>query len=347
MKKLAWIAAILAALCLTACSDGGVPYGMQTVADGSDGYLFYAPDTMQVYTGNGFATAYISDVDHTGMVLSYTDLAADDTRSVNDFYNEGLSELQALPSFTLVKKDATLMVSGISSPYAIYTFRNGETVYKSQVIYTLAGDRCYVFNFTVTEESFSSYDKALTSTIGYITYTDTRKEETPFTGYEDPATPEGMMRVSNPEIADYRFYAPIGYQVVDNGDNTLVYVSKEDKTSFSVYPTIPDATTFSEYLTAYKADLEDIYQNLHIYTERESVPFGGRENAYLIEYTGLYRGEKYCVRQYFISPPSGYYIYIFTYTARDTVDAEGDYYFEKHLADMEKMASAFRFEGEE
>ncbi len=343
MKKCFLVFTLLFALLLSSCTEGDIPMGMQVAADGSNGYRVYVPQSWVFHDSGRRLTAYISAVDTTGIVLSYTDIEEGDTRGVRDFYDAGVLELQLLAEFTK-EQEGTLPVDGVDAPFLIYTFKSGDYEYRSEALYILKAGRCYVVSFTSRKDQFESYAAQLEDIIQYLAFTGDRKTDAPPV-FDDGKAPSGMKLASHPEIADYRLYVPESFVIERATNDTLVSVSDLDKSSLSVFPTVPRAETFEEYLTKYKSELALLYTDIEYVTENQSTDFGDKHGAFMMEFTGKHAGEAYRVRQYMMS--RGYYLYIVTYTARDSDAGDGVTYFEKNLPAMEEIFRAFRFEGEE
>ncbi len=342
MKKLFSLLPLVLLLVLSACTNSDVPSGMQVAADGSNGYRVFVPMNWVFHDSGTRLTSYVSAVDTTGVVLSYTDLAPDDSRTSDAFFADGIAELSALSEFKEEQR-GTLPIDGVSAPFLVYTFRSGEYLYRSESLYIVKAGRCYAVSFTSRDEQFASYQSQLDSILQYLAFNENRTPESR-PSFADDTTPEGMKLASHPDIADYRLYVPESFLIERATSDSLVSVSESDRSSLSVFPTVPRESTLDEYLVSYKAELAKIYTDLVFVEESKEAVFGDRSPVFMMEFTGRFEGESYRVRQYMMT--RGYYLYIFTYTAKDSDAGDGVTYFEKNLPAMEAIYKAFRFDGE-
>ena len=323
---------------LTACGgEEGVPSGMQLAADGSDGYRVCVPGNWEFIEEAEALVAYVSQVDKTGIVLTYRAVSGDTPRT--RYEKEKLTLAASLPEYTEVARGETA-VDRCPAFYTVYTYKSGETVYRAESVYTSHGDRDYLLTFTAKDESFADYEESLSAIIENISFSDARKPVTNHI-FEDENAPEGMRLASDIRIATYRLYVPESYVVPLATETTLAYVSESDRSSVNVHAFVPTVTTVADYWTSYKTELQTIFSELSVTEEKTDATFGAYENIFRATYTGKVDGKEYKVMQYFMF--RDYYIYTFTYTASTSDSGNGVSFYDKNLADVEAMVQSFKF----
>ena len=329
---------LFAALSLTACGGtDGVPTGMQLAADGSNGYRVCIPGTWTFVEEAHALTAFVSQVDKTGIVLTYRKNSGATPKALYEAEKPTLAE--SLTEFTEVTAAATA-VDKNDAYYAVYTYKIGDTVYRAESVYTAHGDREYVLTFTAKDADFASYEDTLADIIENITLTTDRANVTNLY-FEDENAPEGMRLASDLRVAMYRLYVPEGYIVPLATETTMAYVSEEDRSSVNLHAFVPTVTTVKDYWSSYREELSSLYGEFTVLEECETAKFGEYENLFRVTYTGKVNGVSYKVMQYFMF--RDYYIYSFTYTARNEPDANGVTPYDKNLSDVQKIVEEFKF----
>ena len=329
---------VLVLASLTACGgEDGVPTGMQLAADGSDGYRVCIPGTWEFVEEAEALEAYVSQVDKTGFVLTHSALSGEAPAA--RYQKDRVTLAAELTEFTETAQGETA-VDKNTAFYAIYTYKVGETVYRAESVYISHGDRDYLLTFTARDEAFKDYEKTLSDILKNISFSEARRPVTNHV-FEDENAPEGMRLASDPRIATYRLYIPEGYTVPLATETTLAYVSESDRSSVNFHGFVPTVTTVTDYWTSYKTELESIFNDLAILEEKADATFGVYENIFRATYTGKVNGTEYKVMQYFMF--RDYYIYTFTYTASTADSGNGVSFYEKNLADVNKIIENFKF----
>ena len=329
---------VLVLASLSSCGgEEGVPTGMKLAADGSDGYRVCVPGTWEFVEEAEALVAYVSQVDKTGIVLTYRRLSGDAPQARYEKEKEtlaaSLSEFaEAAHGETAVDKNPAF--------YAIYTYKSGEIAYRAESVYVSHGDRDYLLTFTARDEEFAGYEENLADIIENITFSDARRAVTNHI-FEDENAPEGMRLASDLRIATYRLYVPESYLVPLATETTLAYVSDSDRSSVNFHGFVPTVTTVADYWANYKTELGTIFRDLAILEEKSDAVFGAYENIFRATYTGKVNGAEYKVTQYFMF--RDYYIYTFTYTASTADSGNGVSFYEKNLSDVQKITENFKF----
>lgn len=337
---------IISLLCLVSCilmlftactAHDGAPTGMRTAADGSDGYTVYVPTEWTVTNSIGGLYSYVSQADLTGITLTYTDLAADETRTEKDFFDADKASLAAhLSGFAVTSEGYDLTVDKRSVYLALYTYKIGETVYNVEAVYTVAYGRLYLFTYAGTAERFAANEESVGKILENMSFSEKRTEKTPL-AFEDENAPDGMRLASDIRAADYRFYIPESWQIAVANESTLVYASDSDRSSVNVFTTTDTKKlNAKEYFEEYKKDLTLLYPDLTVLSTDEDAPFGEKSRAFCAVYTGSYNGRAYKVRQYFTY--RNMTLYTFTYTA--PIES-----YELHTAEVDRMIEAFTLLG--
>ena len=323
---------------LSSCGgEEGVPTGMQLAADGSDGYRVCIPGTWEFIEDAEALVAYVSQVDKTGIVLTYRSLSGDAPQA--RYEAEKATLAAALSEFAEVARGETA-VDKNTAFYAIYTYKSGEVTYRAESVYVSHGDRDYLLTFTAKDEEFAGYEENLADIIENITFSDARRSVTNHV-FEDENAPEGMRLASDLRIATYRLYIPESYIVPLATETTLAYVSDGDRSSVNFHGFVPTVTTVADYWATYKTELGTIFHDLTILEEKSDATFGVYENIFRATYTGKVNGEEYQVMQYFMF--RDYYIYTFTYTASTKDSGNGVSFYEKNLPNVQKITENFKF----
>ena len=343
MKRSLSLILILASLVLvlaslTACGgEDGVPTGMQLAADGTDGYRVCIPATWEFVNEAEALEAYVSQVDKTGFILTYRAISGD---SPEARWQADMPTLaKNLAEFTEIAHGETA-VDKNSAFYAIYTYKTGDTVYRAESVYVSHSDRDYLLTFTAKDDSFKDYEKTLSDILKNTSFTDARRPVTNHI-FEDENAPEGMRLASDLRIATYRLYIPEDYIVPLATETTRAYVSDADRSSVNFHGFVPTVTTVADFWASYKTELESIFNDLSILEEKDDSSFGPYENIFRATYTGKVNGAEYKVMQYFMF--RDYYVYTFTYTASTADSGNGVSFYDKNLADINKIVENFKF----
>ncbi len=331
---------LLLTLSLISCTPSdGAPAGMKVAADGENGYVLFVPASWQVVPHLGGLYAYVSEINTTGIVFTYSDLPSDGSAPATAaaaYAREKDAMAATLANFTELSTDENVLFGDRPAFLVIYTYTLQENTLRAASYYTLVGDRLYLLTYTEVSqgESFTDVEKQAADVVATAQFTDHRAGGVGIPAFADDGTPDGMKRASNPAYTGYKLFVPDSYVIHSATDTTLVSVSATDATSVHAYITVPNVATLDEFVQDYKEEkLPILYRDLVFSDGGSTATVAGVPWTRLV-YTGTYGGTAYKVEQYFLK--SEYYVFSLTYTAR----AER---FDTHRADFQAILDAFSF----
>ncbi len=356
-RLLALLLLLATALSLFACGDGegGVtlptpPDGMQLAAT-TEHYTLFAPEDWKVDASGGVPMAYVSEVDTSNITLARFEGEGDPVA----FFAASLPTLQAtFGDFTMITEDNATTLGG--QPAILRTFSGtlaGASYTVKQYIAAVDG-AVYLLTYTAKNEIpsgkltyYERYEPMVADCAAALRFTGVTLPEKESEA-EEPAVKDGLILASDPKISPFSLYLPEGYEVLLN--NGTVSGAKGGVSVTAQYEA-PRALNMAEYWEARCESYEALYADFDIIEEECSALAGSAEEVevwldgyqaarYVFTFTRggvTYKSQKLlCLK--------GSYIYILSYTARLTPEADGTVPYDASKADFDAIVKAFTFD---
>jgi hypothetical protein len=207
----------------------------------------------------------------------------------------------------------------------VYTFKYSDFKFRCMQIFSVVGDRFYIFTYTALDEDrgdgTTTYGYYLENKIQSIIDNFKFVDKTDGTPVEYEKDEDGYILVSDKKVSGFDLFVPDGSTVefsggivsVKLGDGANITLSKATSTGVYVDQYVKMR---EEELGAIVSDLEFvIYDDGKNYTA--DTELGGAKQRFAYEYSYTYLGERY--RVYQILAISGNNGYVYTYTATEDV----------------------------
>ena len=332
MKR--FLAAILLVLMLlgtTSCATkANVPDDYMSVSHADEIFNLYVPKSWQSNTDSGVSGGYSSLT--SGVMVSATtldgysdELLACAEAVVQDF-SETLPEFEQL---TELKKTTLGSYAAMSFEYKAVS---AERTLKFRCILVKKDDTLTVLSCCAPVDTFENYTETFDDIASYFSFRSSGEVETeePFVLLDDN-TPSGYQLAARSKY-EFRFYVPQSWNVDTTGNIPAATFSDTDRSNVTLnsFTVKADVTNGKEYWEAFKQDYRYHLEEISLNENAEM----GKYPAYAVEYKTELGGERYFVKQVFLTTPS--IIYIFTYTSD-----EANYYL--HLEEVDAMLSLFEF----
>ena len=360
MKKLTRAVALLLLLSLALClmvscrdeEEEPVPEGMMIANVKDDDFRLYVPTTWNLNTAYGKAGAYYNlDTQSTVSVTKYP--ITDQMRTALPEGGDAQANIARLDAYhaaycmPAIEGTATggvetyqddlqsVLLDTVTARY--YHMRakvNGKNLHFVQVVGE-KNEAFYVFTFICHEDLYTNLLPAVETMLENFIFADPYlPDDYARAPGEDENTPEGMILVSNSDVA-YCFYVPDTWTVSFEQEIFAAYL-ESDRTNVSVVPYMPSAPSMSvgDYFSMCADKMKEVggEDSFSLICE-EQVELGGR-TATAYTYTYRVGGTTYQYRQIVAAYKS--MLYSMTYTALPEN-------FEAHLGDLDAMIKAFSF----
>lgn len=329
MKKTATLilTLLLCLLSLSACNKDNAPEGMQFCGGGDAlGFCLYVPDAWTLSSVGDIAAAYVSGLDTTAVSFARVDLPED----VDAYFK---NSLDSLPDATLLTEAESAVIGGGAASKYVYTFKNGETVYRVMQLFSKHDGKLGIFTYTAKDSLYEAYGKSyfdyhmedVENILAAFVYTSVTEEPAAPT-FETDA--DGWRLVSDKKLTYFDLYLPDGWDVTQIG--AAVGAKRDDGASVFMTRSTTTGVSVSDYLAERKTALEDLFGEVTEVRETDvKASLGNAAKAICAEYTYEKGGVTYHVLQYVaVSRLNGY---VFTYTATEDC-------FAAHLDEVKAIA---------
>lgn len=345
----------LSLISLTSCGDDKdeTPEGMQLVYGGKNaGYYFYAPEEWTVSNMGAIKSAYISRLDTTSVsfceVTESIEANGGEEYFFASYFSDSMKEAaEGLALNITLNGEATVFgKTDFEADKAVkytYNYKYSDRSFGFMQILMKEGERYFIFTYRALLEKkdgeSSQYEK-------YLEKLDKVISEFKFVTKEDTKTPEktykedkdGYILISNSKISGFDLYVPKAF-TPDHSDG---FVSASHKDGSNVNLTKAFMTgnnvNVSDYFEMRKTELSAFVTEFTEIKTFEKIDIKDTRFAFSYEYTYVYSGEKYHVRQIYIvaGPLLSQTGYVFTYTAKEEN-------YSLHLEEIEKIISKVVF----
>jgi len=360
MKFKVRAAALCACLCLMLCAAscaGGqteeIPAGTKLASAAGADFRLYVPTTWNLNTDCGISGAYyslrvqstvsVSDdplTDEMKAEMNTAGVTEDSGERIEWFWNnrcyQPVVQTAVGKTAPLVGEDCKAVVlDTVNARQYHYTATvQGTLTHFWQVVGDRGSSFC-VLTVTVADELYQNLlpdAEAMLAQFRFAEpYSPAEYAKTPDGKAE---APEGMKIVSGTDVS-YRFFVPEDW-VIDRDDRIYAAYVKEDGTSVSVVPYLPNTESMSvaEYFAISEKQMKNLAgeENYQLIGS-EQVTLGGR-TATLYQYSLVLNGTEYRYRQIVAAYRS--MIYSVTYTALPEHE-------QTHLPELDRIISAFAF----
>ena len=354
-RLLALLLLLATALTLFACGDGegGVtlptpPDGMQIAAT-TEHYTFFAPEDWTVDASGGVPMAYVSEVDTSNVTLVRFEGESDPVA----FVEASLPTLQAtFGDFTMITEDVTTLGG---RPAILRTF-SGTLVGVSYTVkqYIAAVDGAvYLMTYTAKNEVpsgeltyYQRYEPMVADCAAALLFSGVTMPAGDDEA-EEPTAKDGLVLASDPSISPYALYLPEGYEVLlANGTTSGALDGVSITAQYEAPRSINLLTYWEERCVSYGS----LYADFDVIEEECSAPAttaeevevwldGYQATRYVFTFTRggvTYKSQKLLTFK-------GSYVYILSYTARLSPEADGTVPYDAHKADFDAVIAAFSF----
>lgn len=363
IRLLSLLILLAALLSLSACGDGNegvvlppVPDGMQIAAICPE-YTFFVPEDWTVDASGGVPMAYVSEVDTSNVTLVRIEGESDPIA----FFNDSLPTLQStFKDFTMVSENNNVTLGG--KPAILRTYRGTFDRMEAEVSYTVkqyiaaVDGAIYLMTYTAKNEVpsgeltyFERYEPMVADAAAALLFAGV---ELPAAEGEEgtPTTKDGLILVSDPAISPYSLYLPEGYEILLNNGTTAATL---DGVSITAQYEAPRASYVYVYWEERCEAYKSLYPDFDIIEEECSAITNSVEEVEVELWLDGYQAARYVFtftrdgvtyKTQKVLTLKGSYIYILSYTARLTPEADGTVPYDAHKADFSAALAAFTFD---
>lgn len=247
---------------LTACSEGSVPAGMQSVDCSGLPYHAYLPDQWEVRQANGHLEACVSS--STPVAITVRHFSAQE-ESVNDYWQNMQEQLEmTYAQFKLEEQPTEYTVCGQSGTVVSYSGKKGELSYRFLQAMTIKDGVLYLVTYSAQTgvktgtDLYATYIDDAYRVIDNMTFAEKETGETDSESSE--ANENGMIEIGDQKTKGWkvRLFAPKGW--IDESYGTFAFArDPQSNSSLSLCMESTDAEDFSEYWEQTVAELKALY----------------------------------------------------------------------------------------
>lgn len=354
-RLLALLLLLATALSLFACGNGGgvtlpePPDGMQLAATCEE-YTFFVPEDWTVDASGGVPMAYVSATDTSNVTLVRVEGESDPVA----FFEASLPTLRStFADFTMVTEDTTTLGG---RPAILRTFSGklagGDYTVKQYI--AAVGGAIYLMTYTAKNEVpsgkltyYERYEEMVADAAAALLFTGVDLTP-PAEESEPPAEKDGLVLASDPKISPYSFYLPKHYEVLLKSGMTS---GTANGVSVTAQYEAPRAANMLDYWEERCESYKSLYEGFTL-IEAECSPIattpeeveiwidGHQAARYVFTFTRggvTYKSQKLLTLE-------GSYIYILSYTARLTPEADGTVPYDAYKAEFDTIVKAFTFD---
>ncbi len=335
MKRLiCLLLTLLMLLPLVACAKSDVPSGYQLVSYNSNPFNLYVPGTWKDNASSSVASAYYSGDNR--IMVSATSILKDESKTLLEAVNAMEKDYEEnLEKYEKVGETVETTLGG-NAAYRIEYFAmipatsEDGALQQMKFCSILAYYEEYLVNLTYCALALHYADRYedFENIISYFTFKEPTIEP-PVSGDDGK---EYVLATNEKHV--YKFYVPSTWNIPTDMQVPSAYYSSDDgdmsNVSLMEYVSDYEMVTGEQYWESFKKQFTD---PVNVISTDKNAKLG-KHDAFAVEYKTTTGDKTYHIKQIFLAAPN--VIYILTYTSTDE-------FYERHLADVNKMAELFEF----
>ncbi len=179
MKNIRKISALLAVIlaattvfCACGRQEGEAPMGFKEISNDGVSYNLYVPDEWISDISTGVTAAYYSNVDPSNISMIAFDLTANDTPTVEGYWEKYEPSLKTLfTDFEYVGEPDKTTLDGVEATVYTYTGTMTDVQYKIMQVVAIRNAQVYIFTYTASADKYDSHFEDVWAILGYFDFT--------------------------------------------------------------------------------------------------------------------------------------------------------------------------------